>query len=625
VNFKLTIHNFFLIFDVLNQFIIFLTLNIMKKGILLCCAMIVITIMTFFKEAHANPGQVTIGAGTNLSQLPYYTYFMGSRCNILYTAAEIAAGTGSSGDITGLAFNVAIRSNITMNGLNIRLQATSATSLTGFTNTGWTTVYSSNYTVPGTGWQEILFTTNFNWDGTSNVMAEICFNNTLYLGSSWVRATNAPGMTWGQYEDNADGCNFATGGAWVNRPNIRLNMNVGPPGGTLHGTVTNYCNSAPVIGATVSCGGKTAITGTGGTYTITGITAGTYTATCTFLPSLLPTSSLVTINSNQTTAQDFCLNSTPIIVTGAVTNVICYGDATGAISSTISGGTPPFTYNWSNGYHTPDLTGLIAGLYTLCVIDANSCQSCETFIVTQPDYPLYINAGANQLVYYGYPPEACATLNWSGEYGGTPPYTIQWNTGQTTQSITVCPTITTVYTVSMTDANKCTFSDDVTVCVIDVHCVNNSNLVEMCKPTPPNGNAQPKTNCVPLNQVPNFLSRGWTLGECGIDRTCEDNKSIIAENTSPAGNKDKNKLEAYPNPFSESATVIFTCPVEGHITVKLIDHIGKESAVLFEGKVEKDVPYSVEFDGNILSQGLYFCVLQHSDGTIKIKKLIYTK
>jgi hypothetical protein len=515
-----------------------------------------ISVMCFTMAGMALDNYAEIGIETRISRHPFFSQYADSRDQVIYLASEMVPAL-TAGPITKIAFY-----NITTNGFplvnwNIRMQNTTLSStmyMNAFVEDGWTTVYSSqSFSFQGTGWQIITLQTPFIWDGESNLYIEFCHDNAdAVYGNSWsVLSTNTPLNFQGMYAytNVGAGCSLSAQNLSDSRANIRIYQ---PASGALTGTVTSCCNDIPLTGAVVSCGGMNSTTGADGTYTITGITPGTYTTTCSFPPSYLPASVEVIISDNQTAAQDFCLN---------------------------------------------------------------------------PDPPLVIDAGVNQVVYDGYPPQACTTLSWTGVSGGTPPYTTHWNTGETTQSITVCPEVTTVYTVTVTDANGCTSGDDVKVCVIDVHCNNNPNLVEMCKPELPHGNAKPRTICVPPNQVPNFLSLGWKLGACGTDLTCTGSKSIAGNSE---GNTDVTKdgkiiLDAYPNPFTVSATVKFTCPDEGYVSVKLINNVGMETAVLLEKKVDKDVLYSVEVDGSKLSQGLYFCLLQHSDGTMQIKKLIYTK
>jgi len=56
-----------------------------------------------------------------------------------------------------------------------------------------------------------------------------------------------------------------------------------------------------------------------------------------------------------------------------ISNPLCYGTASGSIDITVTGGTPPYSYAWSNGTNAADPTGLVAGVYTVTVTDANGC------------------------------------------------------------------------------------------------------------------------------------------------------------------------------------------------------------------------------------------------------------
>ena len=73
-----------------------------------------------------------------------------------------------------MAFNV-FRSAATQfsQTLNLKMGSTTATDLTGFAS-GLTTVWSGPDTVSGTGWQTFTLLTPFTWDGTRNVVIELC-------------------------------------------------------------------------------------------------------------------------------------------------------------------------------------------------------------------------------------------------------------------------------------------------------------------------------------------------------------------------------------------------------------------------------------------------------------------
>ena len=81
----------------------------------------------------------------------------------------------------------------------------------------------------------------------------------------------------------------------------------------------------------------------------------------------------------------------PIVVQGTVTPILCFGQGAGAISTTTSGGVPPYTYLWSNSNPTPNITGVPAGPYTLTVTDANGCTNIQNFAINQPISALSMN------------------------------------------------------------------------------------------------------------------------------------------------------------------------------------------------------------------------------------------
>ena len=104
-------------------------------------------------------------------------------------------------------------------------------------------------------------------------------------------------------------------------------------------------------------------------------------------PSLFPVGTttvhwtVTDIHGNTATAtQTVIVNPATINVTGAVTAIPC-GGGTGSITTTISGGTTPYTYHWNNGATTPGISGLSAGAYALTVTDAHGNSGTGSYTI----------------------------------------------------------------------------------------------------------------------------------------------------------------------------------------------------------------------------------------------------
>jgi len=171
---------------------------------------------------------VTIGTGTTTTSYPFYTLYEDARTQMLYTASEITAGGGVAGTIQSIALNIASASSLPMNGFSIKMQNTTAATLTGFVGTGWTQVYSGVYTPTTTGWQTFTLQTPFAWDGTSNLLVEICFDNTSWGSNTTVYATAATNLVWHHHADGAAGCALTGGTVQTSRPNVRLEITASP-------------------------------------------------------------------------------------------------------------------------------------------------------------------------------------------------------------------------------------------------------------------------------------------------------------------------------------------------------------------------------------------------------------
>ncbi len=106
----------------------------------------------------------------------------------------------------------------------------------------------------------------------------------------------------------------------------------------------------------------------------------------------------------------------------------------GAIDITVQGGTAPFAYNWSNQATTEDISGLYPGTYSVQIIDDIGCVLTQSFNVPindslNPVDTLVVSAS------YSFNNADCTATVTADVYGGTPPYSYQWNNQQTTQSV----------------------------------------------------------------------------------------------------------------------------------------------------------------------------------------------
>lgn len=172
---------------------------------------------------------VSVGNGQLNASYPFRTFYMDSRTQMLYLASEISAAGGTAPSrIMAIAYDVLYASPQMMNGLTVRMQLTNNSTLTGFVSTGWTTTYTGNLAITGTGLRYFDVLTPFFWDGTSNILVEVCYNNNSFGSNSNVSATSTPGKTWHQYQDlvSGSGCtDLTSGSAQNNRPNLGILFN----------------------------------------------------------------------------------------------------------------------------------------------------------------------------------------------------------------------------------------------------------------------------------------------------------------------------------------------------------------------------------------------------------------
>jgi gliding motility-associated-like protein len=131
----------------------------------------------------------------------------------------------------------------------------------------------------------------------------------------------------------------------------------------------------------------------------------------------------------------------------------CDDPNTGSISVTPFGGTPPYTYTWSNGARTQNLAGIAPGSYSLELVDAMGCRILRQFTVIRP---LPLTATVVRTSERICSPRGIKSNFKVSVTGGVAPYTVSWNRGtQTNGGLTMDTQELGVFIVTVTDSRGC--------------------------------------------------------------------------------------------------------------------------------------------------------------------------
>ncbi|MBX2888281.1 MAG: T9SS type A sorting domain-containing protein [Ferruginibacter sp.] len=192
------------------------------------------------------PGVVQLGTGQSTSSdggiTPFYNLYYSFRNQYLFRASELQAAGLYAGNITSLAFNItSAYTTYPFPSYTIKISHTSATAMTDNTylSGSFTTVYGpTSVTSSPVGWKTFTFSAPFAWDGTSNIVVEICNSSSNWDGSATVAtSTTSFNSTMGRYNDvsPADACTYTAwtygGTASTTRPDVKFGgqaMGTGP-------------------------------------------------------------------------------------------------------------------------------------------------------------------------------------------------------------------------------------------------------------------------------------------------------------------------------------------------------------------------------------------------------------
>jgi gliding motility-associated-like protein len=150
--------------------------------------------------------------------------------------------------------------------------------------------------------------------------------------------------------------------------------------------------------------------------------------------------------------------------------VLCYGFSTGNISLNISGGTAPYSYNWSSGQSSNTIDKISAGEYTVSVTDINNCAVSQAIEVSQPA----LIEGKPEIIQPYCDDDDQGEIQLQIE-GGIAPYQVLWNTGVRTVSLDhIRPGI---YIYRITDMNNCVIRDTIDLLPKHPACLDIPNAI----------------------------------------------------------------------------------------------------------------------------------------------------
>lgn len=273
------------------------------------------------------------------------------------------------------------------------------------------------------------------------------------------------------------------------------------------------------------------------------------------------------------------------------THILCFGDSTGAVATTVTGGVLPYNFDWNNGQHnTEDLNNLIYGGYGLVLTDANSCILTDSIYLEQPYEPLYAFYDIIRPSCFGYDD---GQVSYTVE-GGTFPYDYLWSRGDS---------VLTLFDV-VSDSLICTTTDDHGCLLIDTVIVTQPDQLKI-------DSVVTDVTCFELSD--GVIDVSVSGGTIGYDYSWTNSTYELSVNTEDLINYpadtyivqviDSNACEAY-------RTIVISQPplLEGELDVQDVTCYGEN-----DGRIE-----TIITGGNI---GGYFYPWSNGDSTYIIENL----
>ncbi|TAE49890.1 MAG: T9SS C-terminal target domain-containing protein [Bacteroidetes bacterium] len=324
--------------------------------------------------------------------------------------------------------------------------------------------------------------------------------------------------------------------------------------------------------------------------------------------------------ASKSTGIYFCANGSAIIPTLSVQDASC-NNSDGSAKISLSGGTAPFSYSWSNGATADSVSGLAPGIYTLTVSSATGCQfnlpvevkeKPAPKVVLSPEMPVCNGENSGKIQTY--------------VYGGDGPYTFSWSNSATTGNIeNLAPGN---YTLSLTDASGCTVIQSVSVAEpalltgsatklsSDNGNTNGSAFVSA------DGGVFPYTyswNTTPVQSTDTAVNLAAGVYEvtitdyygCELKKTVTINSTVGVEDLASLGIAG---LETFPNPVSDVLNIRLKLEKAAEAQIRLFDMNGK---TVYNGHTGASMMYEGSIDLGRAASGVYLLEVETEKGVAR--------
>jgi hypothetical protein len=296
----------------------------------------------------------------------------------------------------------------------------------------------------------------------------------------------------------------------------------------------------------------------------------------------------------------------------------------------VSGGTMPYSYTWSNSTSTSqDLSNLDANTYQLTVTDANACPSVDgpQVTITEPAQITISLVNSSDVTCTG-PGSIDVSVT-----GGTPPYTYNW--GGSNPSSEDLPIVEAgSYQLTVTDANNCTGTGPV-IDIADAPTISaTASSTEESSAGAADGTATVSSTdgTAPYTYLWDDPSGQTTATAAGLSagtynvvvtdaQGCTTTASVVVDLGSGIRELALADLRIYPNPTQKEVTISFTSVTAKDFEVAIYSTIGN---IVLADQVLASNTYYRNFDVSALAAGVYFVEISNEEGKT-LRKLTVLK